>query len=161
MQEIQELVHKRLLHDQKAQKSQADRHHREVEYAMGQKVLLKMRKLRQKLPRKLQDRCMGLFEVLKRLRPIAYKLDLSYSSALKMIHLVFHNSLIRDFNDNGLRQQPPPVEVDGQQEYQIEVIVGHRTLGDSLSTMYHLWVMMLLRMSGWPMCRNIMQKSCC
>ena len=56
---------------------------------------------------------MGPFEVLKQVGPTAYKLDISYSTALKMIHPVFHVSLLRDFDDNGLRQQPPLVEVDG------------------------------------------------
>ena len=69
----------------------------------ARKVLLSTKNLRLKLPRKLQDRYMGPFEVLKRVGPIAYKLDLSHSSALKMIHLVFHISLLRDFEDNGLR----------------------------------------------------------
>ena len=126
MQEIQEPVHKRLLQAQKAQKRQADRHLRDVEYAMGQKVLLSTKYLRLKLPRKLQDRHMGPFEVLKRVGATAYKLDLSHSSALKTIHPVFHISLLRDFEDNGLKQQPPPVEVEGQYEYQIEAIMGPR-----------------------------------
>ena len=47
---------------------------------------------------------MGPFEVLKASGTIAaYKLDLSHSSALKMIHPVFQISLLRDFEDNGLR----------------------------------------------------------
>ena len=58
--------------------------HRDVEYAMGQKVLLSTKNLRLKLPRKLQDQYVGPFEVLKRVGPTAYKLDLSHSSALKM-----------------------------------------------------------------------------
>ena len=40
---------------------------------------------------------------------------------------IFHVSLLKGFEDNRLRQQPPPVEVDGQQESQIEATVGHRT----------------------------------
>ena len=79
---------------------------------MGQKVLLSTRNLRLKLPSKLQDRYMGPFEVFKRVGPIAYKLDLSYSSTLKTIDPVFNISLLRDFEDNGLRYQPLPVEVD-------------------------------------------------
>ena len=46
---------------------------------------------------------MGHFEVLKQAGLTAYKLDLSHSSALKMIHLVSHISLPRDFEDTGLR----------------------------------------------------------
>ena len=56
---------------------------------------------------------MGPFEVLKRVGPTAYKLNLSHTSALKTIHSDFHVSLLRDFEDNGLRYQLPLVEVDG------------------------------------------------
>ena len=70
-----------------------------IEYAIGQ-VLLSTSNLRLKLPRKLNDQYMGPLEVFKRVEPIAYKLGLSYSSAWKMIHPVFHVSLLRD---NGLR----------------------------------------------------------
>ena len=34
-------------------------------------------------------------------------------------------NLFRYLRDNGLRQLPPPIEVEGEQEYDIEVIVGH------------------------------------
>ena len=132
MQEIQELMYKRLLHAQKVYKCQEDRHRRDIEYAMGPKILLSARNLRLKLPRKLQDQYMGPFEVLRRVGPTAYRLDLSYSSALKMIYPVFHVSLLRDFEDNGLREQPPPVQFKGQQEYYIEAIVGHRTFRGQL-----------------------------
>ena len=70
---------------------------------MGEKVLLSIKKLRLKLPRKLQDQYIGPFKVLKRVGPAAYKLDLSHSSALKMIHPVFYVSLLRYYEDNGLR----------------------------------------------------------
>ena len=35
-------------------------------------------------------------------------------------------NLLREFRENRLRQQPPPIEVEGEQEYEIEAIVGHR-----------------------------------
>ena len=59
---------------------------------MGQKVLLIARNLRLKLPRKLQNRYLGPFKVLKQVGPTAYKLYLSYSSTLKIIYPVFHVS---------------------------------------------------------------------
>ena len=74
-----------------------------MEYPMGQKVLLSMSNLRLKLPRKLQDWYVGPFKVLERVGQTAYKLDLSHSSALKMIYPFFHISLLRDFKENGLR----------------------------------------------------------
>ena len=35
-------------------------------------------------------------------------------------------NLLKDFRDNGLRQKPLLVEVEGEQEYKIKIIVGHR-----------------------------------
>ena len=74
-----------------------------MKYSVGYKVLLSTRNLRLKLPGKLQDRYVAPFEVLKRVGSTIYKLDLPQSSALKMIHPVFHVSLLREFEDNGLR----------------------------------------------------------
>ena len=82
--------------------------------------------LRLKLPKKLQDRYIGPFRVISRVGPTAYHLDLSTSSALKHLHPTFHISLLREFRDNGLYQQPPPVEIDGDDEWEIERILGHR-----------------------------------
>ena len=81
---------------------QSDKHCKDLKYAIGQKVPLSIRNLRFKLPRKLQVRYMGPFEVLKRMGLTAYKLDLSHSFALKMIHPLFNVSLLRDFDDIGL-----------------------------------------------------------
>ena len=64
---------------------------------------MSIKNLRLKLPRKLHDQYVGPFEVLKQVGPLAYKLDLSHSYALKIIHPVFHVSLLRDFEDNELR----------------------------------------------------------
>ena len=58
--------------------------------------------------------------------PTAYRLDLSTGSALKHLHPTFYVSLLREFRDYGLYQQPPPVEIDGDNEWGIERILGHR-----------------------------------
>ena len=125
MKEIRELVYKRILHAQKVQKRQINIYHRDVEYAVGLTALLSTRYLRLKLPRKLQDWYIGQFKVLKLVGPTDYKLDLSHNDGLRTIHKAFHVSLLRDFEDNRLGQQPPPVEVYGLSEYEIEAIVGH------------------------------------
>ena len=108
------------------QKHQADQHCQYMEFAVGAQVLLSTRNLRLKLPKKLQDRYIGPFRVISRVGPTAYHLDLSTSSALKHLHPTFHISLLREFQDNGLYQQPPPVEIDGDDEWEIERILGHR-----------------------------------
>ena len=69
---------------------------------------------RLKLPKKLQDRYMGQFEVLKHMEPNYYKLNISHSAAKKKIHPVFYVSLLSNFEDNWIRWQLAPIEVDGE-----------------------------------------------
>ena len=85
------------------------------------------RNLRLRFPRKLQYPHVGPFKVLKQVGPAAYKLELSYSAALKTIHKVSHISLVRAIENNELKQQPPPFGVNGQWEYELEAIVGYWT----------------------------------
>ena len=73
-----------------------------MEFAVGAQVFLSTRNLRLKLPKKLQDRYIGLFRVTSRVGPTAYHLDLSTSSDLKHLHPTFHISLLREFWDNSL-----------------------------------------------------------
>ena len=73
------------------------------EVCHGTEGSFKHRKVKLELPRNLQDQYMGPFKVLKRVGPCAYKLGLSHSPTLRTIHLGFHVSLLRDFEDNGLR----------------------------------------------------------
>ena len=126
MQDIQARVHRRLLQVQKMQKYQADRHCRHMEFAIGAQVLLSTCNLHLKLPKKLQDRYIVLFRVTSRVELTAYHLDFSTNSALKHFHPTFHISLLRENWDNGLYQQPPPMEIDGDDEWEIERILGHR-----------------------------------
>ena len=45
---------------------------------------------------------------------------------LQGIHDVFHVSLLRAFDDNGLYAANPPVEVEGEEEFEVASIKGHR-----------------------------------
>ena len=93
---------------------------------MGTQILLSTCNLHLKLHKKLQDHYIGLFRVTSRVGLTAYHLDLSTSSALKYLHPTFNVSLLWEFQDNGLYQQPPPVEIDGDDEWEIKRILGHR-----------------------------------
>ena len=75
---------------------------------------------------KLQDWYVGPLKVLKGVGPIAYKLYLSHGAALKTIHPILYIILPRNFEDNGLWWQPPPIEVNGLWDCKIEAIVGHQ-----------------------------------
>ena len=91
-------VHHALLHAQASQKHYPDARCRDVNFNVGNSVLLATKNLRLQGPRKLQDRFGGPFRVLQKIGKTAYKLDLSgghYRQALRNIHDVFHTSLLR------------------------------------------------------------------
>ena len=53
-------------------------------------------------------------------------LDLYSHAALRGVHNVFHVSLLRDWQDNGVHTDMPLIEIDGEAEYEVAAIKGHR-----------------------------------
>ena len=94
-------------------------------YNVGDKVLLSTRNLSLKGSRHLCDRFCGPFVVTERIDKTAYCLDLQ-GKGLDGIHDVFHVSLLRPYLSNGLSGEIPPVELDGELEYEVAAIKGHR-----------------------------------
>ena len=63
-------------------------------FAVGDKVLLSTRNLNLTGSHKFKDRYVGPFVIQQRIGEVAFKLDLSTSTALRNVHPVFHISLL-------------------------------------------------------------------
>ena len=133
---------------------------------MGCKFLLSTSNIRLKLLGKLQECFIRLFEVLKRVGPTAYKLDLSHSATLKIIQPIFNVILFRDFFNNGQRQQPyfyylfTTIEIYGEYKYKMEAVVGHRTYRGQPQYYVKFLVVILLTTSGQHGSSYLIPKNC-
>jgi hypothetical protein len=109
----------------------------------GTKVWLDARHVRTTRPsRKLDWKRLGPYTVIRRVSPYAYELELPQSLR---IHPVHHVSLLDPVAEDHLPGQvitpPPPVEVEGDQEYQVERVEDSR--------MYRNQLQYLVRWTGY------------
>jgi len=107
------------------QKAYADSHRKEVEFAVGDKLLLNSKNLTLYGCRKLMPRFVGPFEVTHRVGPVAYTLKLPEDWK---VHPTFHVSLLRKHSEDSEQSHPPlPQWVgDGFQGAEIECIADTR-----------------------------------
>ena len=70
---------------------------------------------------------MGPFKIIRKVGTSTYKLDLPASMK---IHNTFHISLLEPYEDNKfpskIQTSPPPIEIDGEPEYELEEIIDSR-----------------------------------
>ena len=131
MKKIQEEAQAALRKAQEEMKKQADRHRGEVEeYKAGDMVLLSTKELKwQMIGRrtdKLMERFVGPYRVKGIISSNAIKLELPSSVR---IHPVVNISRIRRYRDQVRGQKvmpPPPVEIQGEMEYEVEKILSKR-----------------------------------
>jgi hypothetical protein len=114
-------------------KVQADKHHRDHSFKIGDKVLLSTKNL--KLPsthsHKLSPKWVGPFMITRQKHGDSFELDLKGKF---QIHPVFHVNLLKPWIDNNntefpdRHQDPPPVTViDGDDKFEAEAIIKKRT----------------------------------
>ncbi|KAK8511749.1 hypothetical protein V6N12_000792 [Hibiscus sabdariffa] len=119
------LISERLKAASDRQKSYADLKRREVEYAVGDKVFLKVSP-RKKVMRfgrkgKLSPRYIGPYEIVGRVGPVAYRLLLP--PELEKIHDVFHVSMLRKYRSDPSHVMPvEEIELNPDLSYDEEPI---------------------------------------
>ena len=97
-------------------------------WKVGDKVWLEGKNLRLHYPtRKLAPRREGPFEISHIISPLAYHLRLPPTWK---IHDVFHASLLSTYRETAEHgpnyANPPPEEIEGEEEYEIAEILSHR-----------------------------------
>jgi RNase H-like domain found in reverse transcriptase/Reverse transcriptase (RNA-dependent DNA polymerase)/Integrase zinc binding domain/Chromo (CHRromatin Organisation MOdifier) domain len=123
-------------------KDQYDKHARpSIEYSPGDKVYLESTNLKTNRPsKKLDDKRLGPFEVVKKVGPAAYKLKLP--STWPAIHPQFNEQYLSPHKPAQYRNQqnpppPPPIEVEEGIEYAVESIKDSRRRRGKLQYLVH------------------------
>lgn len=98
-------------------------------FEKGTKVWLDTRNIHTKRPmKKLDDRRIGPFEVVEEVSTHARRLKLP--PRLRFLHPVFHVNLLEPYVENTFEGRtqppPPPVEIDGIEEFEVEEILDSR-----------------------------------
>ncbi|KAJ9521462.1 hypothetical protein QJQ45_008876 [Haematococcus lacustris] len=122
---------------QSRQAAYANKAGRDVEYKVGQKVLLSTKnlKLQPGKARKLIPRYVGPFEILLLVGAVAVKLDLPAS--MSRLHPVFHVSLIKPYTGTDVGFMPPPVTwMDETPVYYVERLLDHKGVKDNKASYY-------------------------
>ena len=80
--------------------------------------------------RKLRARFVGLFRVIERIGKTAYRLDLR--GRFKSVHNIFHVSqLKRHIFGGSSTSLPEPIQVDGEEHFEVEALLQHISRGNS------------------------------
>jgi transposase InsO family protein len=98
-------------------------------FEVGQEVILSTKNIKTKrVKKKLDFKWIGPFKVLDRVGSQAYRLSLP---AQYPIHDVFHVSLLEPYRSRPGCEPPPPQEIDGDLEWNVEKVVDMRMKGRS------------------------------
>ena len=93
-------------------------------------MLLSSKKLHLAGTKKLRARFVGPFRVMERIGKTAYILDLR--GRFKDVHNVFHMSyLCKDIPGGSSVNPPEPIQVEGEEHFEVEALLQHRSKGRS------------------------------
>ena len=109
------------------QKSYYDRKHRDVQYTVGDFVLLSTQNLRLKgIPQKLQRKFCGPYKIVEKIGTQAYRLKLPDTWR---IHPMFHISVLKQWRESAVQPVPGEVELedaDRPEYFEVETILRWR-----------------------------------
>ena len=92
------------------QKSYYDKKHKDIQFVVGDLVLLSTQSLKFKgIPHKLQWKFCGPYKILEKIGTQAYQLQLPN---MWRIHPMFHVSLLKQWRPSLMQQVPSDVELD-------------------------------------------------
>jgi len=111
---------------QRYQKSADSRRLPAPDFKIGQKVYVKAQFFRTTRPsKKLSEKSLGPYEIIAQAGSNSFTLRLPQS--MRAIHPVYHVSMLETAPDSSIPNRtvepPPPVEVDGEIEYEIDAIL--------------------------------------
>ena len=112
----------------------ADAQRRAEAFEVGEFALLATKGLEPSplATKKLLNKWLSPFEVIKRVGEVAY--ELSLPASMSRIHPVFHVPLLRKYKDGGRVSSPPPaVLLDGEEECEIQQVLGRVVSRTSVS----------------------------
>ena len=123
-----EFARKALVAAQDSQSKQADKHRKDITYAVGDKVWLSTRNITTDRPsKKLDHKMLGPFKVIGN-KGVSVELQLPQSMK---IHNIFHPNLLRKASTDPLTNQvnepPPPVIINNEEEWEVEDILDARS----------------------------------
>lgn len=133
-------------------KAYQDQRRRDVEFAVGQQVLLSTRNFKvQKGQRKLLPRWTGPFEMTEMINPVAARLALP--ADYPPMHDVFHVSLLRQYQPPAEGAAPPPIIAFDPTTMQpvlptVEKILNHETKKLRTKTLHRYYVLLRGRSHG-------------
>ncbi|KAL5527037.1 hypothetical protein ACEPAG_5828 [Sanghuangporus baumii] len=126
LRQVQQEAYNSIRQANEAMKLYADLHRGKMpEYKPGDEVLLDMRNLSRLEPtKKLAMKWAGPYKVEKAVGQVSFRLRLPETLP---IHPVFHASLLRpykrkEYPGRPILDEPPPIEVEGAAEYEVELI---------------------------------------
>lgn len=104
-------------------------------FVPGAQVWLNAKNIKTSRPsKKLDHKRLGPFKIIERISSSAFRLDLPHS--MRFIHPVFHASLLTPHIPNRIRNRiqppPPPIEIDGNTEYEVVSILDSRRIRGKL-----------------------------